>query len=74
MTTPNVANDATTFTNWGGMDYKYPSTESLKDYSTITEDELLYLLNSKSLFGRKFHRECINSLYNNKYIEFIKSK
>lgn len=72
ITTPNSANDATTFTNWEGMDYKYPSTSGLKNYSFIAEDELLYLLNSKCLFGRKFNCEC-TSLYNRKYIEFITS-
>ena len=72
--TPNLANDATTFTNWEGMDYKYPSNRGLKNYTSITYDELLYLMNSKCLFGRKFNLECIRSLCNNKYIEFITSK
>jgi hypothetical protein len=71
--TENVANGATTFTNWEGMDYKYYSSYGLKDYSSISEDELLYLINSKCLFGRKFNKQCINFLNNNKYIEFIKS-
>lgn len=74
ITTPNVANDATTFTNWEGMDYKYPSNRGLKNYSSITEEEILYLLNSKCLFGRKFNRECIISLINSKYIDFITTK
>jgi hypothetical protein len=74
ITTPNLANDATTFTNWEGMDYKYPSNRGLKNYTSITEDEILYLMNSKCLFGRKFNRECIQYLCNNKYIEFITSK
>ena len=30
ITTPNVANDATTFTNWEGMDYKFPSNRGFK--------------------------------------------
>jgi hypothetical protein len=59
ITTLNLANEATTFTNWEGMDYKYPSTRGLKNYSSITEDELLYLMNSKCLFGRKFNKDCI---------------
>jgi len=71
ITTPNVANGATTFVNWEGMDYKYPSNSELKNYSFITEDELLYLLGSKSLFGRKFNKECI---IHNKYIDCITSK
>jgi hypothetical protein len=73
ITTPNAANDATTFINWEGMQYKYPSTKGLKNYSSITEDELLYLLNSKCLFGRKFNMECNMSLCNKKYIDFITS-
>jgi len=43
----------------------------LKNYSFITEDELLYLLGSKCFFGRKFNQECI---IHNKYIDFITSK
>jgi hypothetical protein len=70
ITTPNLTNDATTFINWEDMDYKYPSTSGLKNYSFITEDELSYLLNSKCLFGRKFNVDCA-SLYNKKYIESI---
>lgn len=30
ITTPNSANDATTFTNRKGMNYKYPSSNDLK--------------------------------------------
>lgn len=53
-TTNNIAADATTFTNWEGMDYPYPSTTGLKSYQALSNEELSYLLNSKSLFGRKF--------------------
>ncbi len=74
ITTPNLPNGATTFTNWEGMNYKYPSYRGLKNYSYITEDELSYLLDSKSLFGRKFNRECITCFINKRYIEFIKTK
>ena len=74
ITTENVANHATTFTNWEGMDYKYPSTRGLKNYNMITEEELTYLLNSKCLFGRKFTRQSITSFINKKYIDFISSK
>ena len=73
VTTPNISNDATTFTNWEGIDYKYPCNRGLKNYNFITEEELLYLLDSKSLFGRKFHRKC-SSLFNKKYIDFITKK
>ena len=68
IATPNLANDATTFTNWSNMAYKYPSHKGLKNYSSITEHELLYLMNSKCLFGRKFNKECIQYLMNKKYI------
>jgi hypothetical protein len=56
------------------MDYKYPSTRGLKNYNFITEDELLYLMNSKCLFGRKFNTNCSSYLINKKYFEFIMSK
>jgi hypothetical protein len=74
ITTPNVANDATTFTNWEGMDYKYPSNYGLKIYDSITEDEIAYLMNSKCLFGRKFTRECLTYFMNSPYIDFITSQ
>lgn len=74
ITTPNASNDATTFINWEGMDYKYPSTNNLKNYSIITEEELIYLFNSKCLFGRKFNIECSDSLFTKTYIDFITSK
>jgi hypothetical protein len=72
VTTLDVT-DATTFTNWAGTDYKFSSDYRLKNYSTISEEELIYLLESKSLFGRKFNKECISSLYNPKYINSIQS-
>ena len=56
------------------MDYKYVSTKDLKDYMSITEEEIIYLLNSKCLFGRKFNSECYSSLNNKIYIDFITSK
>ena len=71
ITTPNLANGATTFTNWQGMDYKYPSTRGLKNYSFISQEELHYLMNSQCLFGRKFVPECILSLCNTDYLHFI---
>ena len=65
ITTPNEANNATTFVNWEGMNYKYPSRSGLKNYSSISLDELTYLLNSPCLFGRKFNIECSTSFINN---------
>jgi hypothetical protein len=70
ITTPDIAEDATTFTNGGGTDYKYASQCGLKNYTYITKEELLYLLESKSLFGRKFHKSC-KSLYIPEYVDFI---
>ena len=55
ITTPNLAKGATTFTNWSDMDYKYPSTHGLKNYTEISDEELRYLRDSPCLFGRKFH-------------------
>jgi len=71
ITTLNVANDATTFTNWQGMDYKYSSIRGMKVYNSITEDEILYLLDSKCLFARKFQIECNKFLNNEKYLDCI---
>ena len=73
ITTPNVANGATTFTNWEGVDYKYPSLYGLKNYSSVEEEELTYLLDSPSLYGRKFNASCDQSLFNKKYIDCISS-
>jgi len=41
------------------MNYKYVSNHGLKVYTSISDEELLYLLNSKSLFGRKFNIGCV---------------
>jgi len=57
-TTPNLAEGAMTFTNWSDMNYKYDHTQGLKTYSTITEEELLYLISAPCLFGRKFAKNC----------------
>lgn len=73
IATYNAISDATTFANWkrSTMGYKYLSNNELKNYNKISQKELLYLLNSKCFFGRKFNRECIGSLINKKYIDFI---
>ena len=71
ITTPNLSNDATTFINWEGMDYRYPSNYLLKNYDSINKEELLYLLNSKCLFGRKFNKKCYPYLCIEEYIEGI---
>jgi len=55
---------ATTFVNWNtpGLKYKYkssePTKEHPKEYTEIKEEELLHLLNSPCLFGRKFSKDC----------------
>jgi hypothetical protein len=49
---------ATTFTNWAGADYPYPSSNGLKNYSSIAREELDHLLRAPCLFGRKFSPEC----------------
>jgi len=64
--THNAANDATTFTNWEGMTYKYPSLKSLKNYNSISQQELNYLIKSKCFFGRKFTTFCYSDLKRNK--------
>lgn len=67
ITTPNIADGATTFTQWCDMDYKFndKNNKGLKNYSYISDEELEYLMNSKSLFARKFNIDCATSLYNN---------
>jgi hypothetical protein len=71
ITTPNSANDATTFTNWKCMDYKFPSSSGLKNYTFISEEEILHLLNSNCLFGRKFNANCIGCFCKKFYLNFI---
>jgi hypothetical protein len=73
VATQNVLNDATTFTNWGDMGYKYESGYGLKNYESIQEEELSYLLDSKCLFGRKFLPICYSHLNIGKYIYCISS-
>ena len=73
ITTNNVANEATTFTNWQGMDYKFPSNNGLKNYTFISEEEINHLLSSKCFFGRKFTRECIGCFSKLFYIKIINS-
>ena len=70
------ADGATTFIYWNGMNYKYKDpkheasnkvkTSVLKNYSVLDKEELDYLVDSKSLFGRKFNKDCIVVLDNNR--------
>lgn len=75
IATLNIADGATTFTFWAGKAYKfnYPPHCGLKNYMYISEEELLYLVQSKSLFARKFSPECDIHLYNMKYLQSIRS-
>ena len=58
INTYNESNNATTFVNWKGLNYKYESEGGLKNYNSITKEELIYLIkNSKCLFGRKFNEK-----------------
>ena len=70
---------ATTFTNWDSMNYKYRRNDDTNphNYATISEDELLYILTSKSLFARKFNKNCKVIINNNQEIDiglYIKQK
>lgn len=67
--TKNISNDATTFTQWNDVYYKYKddNNKGLKNYNLISKEEMDYLLNSKSLFGRKFNIIC-NVIDNDKLI------
>lgn len=74
ITTDNISNNATTFTNWEGNDYINPSRFGLMNYNYISINELVYLLNSKCLFGRKFTKNCNDYLKNiSQYINGITS-
>lgn len=71
ITTNDVAQDATTFTNWAGNNYINPSQFGLANYSFISQYELTFLLKSPCLFGRKFTKNC-SCIYNyDFYLKFI---
>jgi hypothetical protein len=71
--TLNSAEEATTFTNWQGGSYKFPSQKSLKLYDFITDEEIIHLINSKCFFGRKFDIKCIDCFKNDKYLSIYGS-
>ena len=60
--TPNLAEGATTFTNWSDMNYRYVTPEGLKHYGWISPEELAHLRASPCLMGRKFLPECVPCL------------
>jgi hypothetical protein len=71
ISTPNLANNATTFTNWKGMDYAFPSDRGLKNYTFISEEEILHLINSVCLFGRKFNKDCFKCFCKKIYLNLF---
>lgn len=74
-----LATGATTFTNWSDMvnNYKFLVKNTtkekaiLKSYDTISQEELQLIINSSSLFGRKFNRECKNFFNNPSYLNMF---
>lgn len=74
ITTPNLADGATTFTNWDDLAYRFPSNKGLKNYSFISEEEIIHLINSKCFFGRKFNKQCFDCFNKLFYLQAIKSE
>jgi hypothetical protein len=71
--TPNET-FSTTFVNWKDSGYKYSfgyenSKFGNKNYSNISKEEIDYILQSPSFFGRKFKKECMEDLINGEYIQ-----
>ena len=56
--TSNTAETATTFTNWQGMNYRYPSFVGIKNYDSVSKEEMEYLVSAPCFFGRKFLPGC----------------
>jgi hypothetical protein len=57
--THDAIENATTFANWNDGKYIYGGrTYTLKNYGNISVNELLYLIKSRCLFGRKFDENC----------------
>lgn len=73
ITVINNADEGTTFVNWEGLVYKFPSKGGLKTYNNISNEEITHLLNSKSLFGRKFTHKCIQTILSSDYEKLISS-
>ena len=70
LTTNDLSAEATTFTAWTQMsnfkDFKKSNNKGEpNNYSNICEEELDYILNSKSFFARKFDKNCkgLNKVY-----------
>jgi hypothetical protein len=72
-------------TEWKDIEYKFPyiiplselqrktwpPVPQIKNYSTISDDEIMHLINSDCFFGRKFNRECISCFCKSFYINSI---
>ena len=75
--TPNLAADSKIYAGWRDISNYKDFPNSIKEgepdnYTFICKEELDYLLNSKSLFARKFKKEAYNSIIdNNNYIKTI---
>jgi len=63
VATQDLSNGATTFVNWSKGFVNY--------YKTIDKKELIFLLNSKCFFGRKFDKMCFSDLIIDEYIDCI---
>ena len=61
----------TTFTNWNENSSDKDFINGLKNYKSISANELIYLLESSHLFGRKFSKECVKTLLNYIYLKSI---
>jgi hypothetical protein len=72
IATHNSTNNATTFINWSNMNYAFPSSSGLKNYTFISEEEIRYLINSDCFFGRKFNRDCLVCFCKQYYLQLIK--
>jgi hypothetical protein len=72
LATSNLADGATTFTNWADMDYPWVSDEALKNYNRIGIEEVRHLLRAPCLFGRKFSRDCVISETHQSLADFIR--
>jgi hypothetical protein len=68
IVTNNASDSATTFTNWPNIKYMYQTpnvpkikikrNQGIKNYTSISTEEIKYLFDSKCLFGRKFDAKC----------------
>lgn len=58
--TEHSPENATTFTNWYDMKYRFKTLRRsvVKNYNSISANELIYILKGKCLFGRKFSPTC----------------